>query len=503
MSDAAPVRRPMGRRGRTAAVIFAASVAYLAYAWLLFWNASFSVGGSESSGYANAARLILAGRVAEPVEALKHLELPPDFVQVFIPLAFQPGPRPGTMVPFSPPGLPLHMAFGALVGGWNYGPFVVSPLAALMSVFLVYLLGRELGLSRLFSTAGAAVLALCPVFVYMAEQPMSDVVAMMWSLAAILFALRSRRRATWAAAAGAAFGIAVLVRPACALLLVPLAFAIRLRPRALIWFLLGGAPFAAFLLGWNRLAFGSPFRSGYSGPFEGFSPSNFPERFFHSAGWLAKMMSPLLLAGWALVTVDRRVTPRDRLLLLFWFGSFFLVYCFWAEYEAWWSRRSLLPCIPALILASLLVARDSLSPQQGGRGAPLRRALAALTLAIVLAFEYSWIRDTRVLKFGEGERLYPDASRWAETKVPPRSLVISMQMSGALKYYTNLTPVRWDGIRPDQVPLLRERARAEGYQWFALLFPSENEELQRRLPWGWTKMGNFRETTLWRLDSNR
>ncbi|HEY3122570.1 MAG TPA: hypothetical protein VGK70_00735, partial [Thermoanaerobaculia bacterium] len=368
--------------------------------------------------------------------------------------------------------------------------------------FLIYLVGRELGLSRLFSTAGAAVLALCPVFVCMAEQPMSDIVATMWSLAAILFALRSRRRETWAAAAGAAFGFAVLVRPTDSLLLIPLAFAIRLRLRALLWFLLGGAPFAAAYLGWNQLAFGNPFRTGYSGLGEGFSLSNFPERVRHYGGGLGKLVSPLLLAGWVLVAVDRRVNVRDRFLLLFWFGSFFLFYCFWEAYEAWWYTRYLLPAIPPLILASLLVARDGLSPQHGGRGVLLRRSLAALALAIVLAFEYSWIRDLKVLKVGEGERLYPDASRWAESKVPPRSLVISMQMSGALKYYTNLTPVRWDWIQPGQVPLLRERARAEGYQWFALLFPFENEELQQRLPWGWTKMGTLREATLWRLDSN-
>jgi 4-amino-4-deoxy-L-arabinose transferase-like glycosyltransferase len=372
-----------------------------------------------------------------------------------------------------------------------------------MSVFLIYLVGRELGLSRLFSTAGAAVLALCPVFVFQAEQPMSDIVATMWSLAAILFALRSRRREIWAAAAGAAFGIAVLVRPADALLLLPLAFAIRLRPRTLLWFLLGGAPFAAVFLGWNQLAFGNPFRTGYSGQGDPFSLSNLPVRLRHYGGWLAMLMSPLLLAGWALVSVDRRVTLKDRALLLLWFGSFFLFYCFWAPYETWWYTRYLLPAIPALILASLLVARDGLSPQREGRAAPLRRGLAVLALAIVLAFESSRIRGLDVLRFGEGERLYPDVCRWAESKVPPRSLVVSMQMSGALKYYTNLTPVRWDWIQPDQVSLLRERARAEGYQWFALLAPFENEELQKRLPWGWTKMGTQRDVTLWRLDSNR
>ncbi len=493
----------MGKRGRTAAVIFAATVAFLAYAWLLFWHASFAVGGSDSSGYANAARLILAGRVVEPVEALKHLGLPPDFVRLFIPLAFEPGPRPATMVPFYPPGMPLHVAFAALVGGWNYGPFVVSPLAALMSVFLIYLVGRELGLSRLFSTAGAAVLALCPVFVFQAVQPMSDVVATMWSLAAILFALRSRRRGIWAAAAGAAFGIAVLVRPTDALLIFPIAFALRPRPRTLLWFLLGGAPCAAAFLVWNQLAFGNPFRIGYSNLGGVFSVSNFPVRFRHYVGWLAKLMSPLLLAGWVLAAGDRRATARDRLLLVSWFASFFFFYCFWEAYDAWWYTRYLLPALPALILASLLVARDGLSPQRGGRGVLARRLLAVLLLAVVLLVERSGIQRFNVLKFGEGERLYPEASHWAESQVPPRSLVISMQMSGALKFYTNLTPVRWDWIDPRQVPLLQERARAEGYQWFALLAPFENEELQKRLPWGWTKLGTRGDVTLWRLDSNR
>ncbi len=485
------------------ALIFLASAAFLAYAWLLFFHASFSVGGSDSSGYANAARLILTGRVVQPVEALRHLGLPPDFVRIFIPLAFEPGPRPGTMVPFYPPGLPLHIAFAGLVGGWNYGPFVVSPLAALASVFLIYLVGRELGLSRLFSTAAAAVLALNPVFVFMAEQPMSDVVATMWSLAAMLFALRSRRREIWAAAAGAAFGFAVLVRPTDFLLVIPLAFAVRLRPRALLWFLLGSAPFAAAYLAWNQLAFGNPFRTGYGGLGGAFSLSNFPARFRHYGLWLSKLLSPLVPIGWLLIGVDRRVAARDRALLALWFSVLFLFYCFWGVDGAWWYTRYLLPAIPGMILASLLVVRDGLHLGKADRGVVVRRVVGVLALAAVLVVEHSWIRSFNILRVGEGERLYPDATRWAESQVPPRSLVVSMQMSGALKYYTGLTPVRWDWIQPGQVPLLRERARAEGYQWFALLSPFENEELQKRLPWGWTKMGTLREATLWRLDSDR
>ncbi len=67
--------------------------------------------------------------------------------------------------------------------------------------------------------AGAsAILAACPVFVFQAIQPMSDVVATFWVLAAVLCALLSRDDRRWALAAGFCFGAAVLVRPSNVLL---------------------------------------------------------------------------------------------------------------------------------------------------------------------------------------------------------------------------------------------------------------------------------------------
>jgi hypothetical protein len=197
------------------------------------------------------------------------------------------------------------------------------------------------------------------------------------------------------------------------------------------------------------------------------------------------------------------VAWRDRGLLLVWFASFFLFYCFWAPYETWWYTRFLLPAIPALVLGSLLVARDWVRPREGSGGTALARSLATAAFALVLAFETYWVRDLGVLQFGEGEKVYAEASRWAETKVPPHSLIVSMQMSGALQFYTNLIPVRWDWIEPGQAAVLGEHARTHEYQWFALLFPFENEELEKRLPWGWTKVGTLRNATLWRLDSAR
>ena len=50
------------------------------------------------------------------------------------------GPRPCTLAPTYPVGYPFHMAGAALIFGWKYGPFLVSPLAAVLSLVLIYLL---------------------------------------------------------------------------------------------------------------------------------------------------------------------------------------------------------------------------------------------------------------------------------------------------------------------------------------------------------------------------
>src|SRR5678809_1157742 len=86
---------------------------FLAYALVLFHHTVFAVGGSDSSGYLNAARLFSEGRVTTPIRGLRRLGFTNEFADNFIPLGFTSGPRPGTMAPSYPPGLPLHMALAA------------------------------------------------------------------------------------------------------------------------------------------------------------------------------------------------------------------------------------------------------------------------------------------------------------------------------------------------------------------------------------------------------
>src|SRR5207342_3655602 len=129
------------------------------------------------------------------------------------------------------------------------------------------------------------------------EQPLSDVPATMWALAAVLFALKSRRRDALAAASGAAFGMGVLVRPVDFLLILPLLFALRPKARTLALFAVGGLPFAVFFLAWNRAAYGSPFGSGYSLA-GGLLLRAFPGHLRSYSLWLFALLSPIVPLGW-------------------------------------------------------------------------------------------------------------------------------------------------------------------------------------------------------------
>lgn len=486
--------------GRAGSRLLAAAF-LLGYLFLLCDKASLSAGGSDSSGYLNAARLLTRGQLTDSVEPLTRFGLSPAFIRIFIPLGFSPGGKAGTMVPSYPLGLPLHMAAAALVGGWARAPFWVSPLAATASLLLVYGVGRELGLTRLYAVMAAACLAVFASFFWFGLQPMSDVPATAWALAAMLTALRARRGAGAAFLCGAAFGMAVLVRPTNILLAIPLLLALPREPRVYLRVALGGLPFAAFLFVTNRVANGSPFAGGYGDLSSGFSLGFFPARIRHYGYWLAALGTPLLVLGWLAAAGVRSLPRRDRALLLAWPAVFLLFYCFWEPYETWWYTRFLLPGVPAMILAVFFVLERGFRP-----GAPLpsrpRRVLGLALCGIILAAGVYWIGRFGLLESARGEQIYPDACRWAAAAVPRNSVLAAMQMTGAMRYYTDLTFARLDWIEPKDFPSLRSRIRAAGYRWYALIAPGEAELLRTNLPGSWKQIAHFKNQALLRLEEN-
>jgi len=474
--------------------------AITAYLMLLGTHASRAVGGADSSGYLNEARAFAAGRTTEPIPMIERLGLDRRFDGAFRPLGFVPGKRSGTMAFYYPPGLPLHMAAAAFVTGWRRGPFWVAPAGAAISVWLLFLLARDLGVSRAAAASGAAILAVHPAFVFQALQAMSDVPATAWCLATLLFARRSRRDARWAAAAGAAFGAAFLVRPADILILPAIGVYLGLAPRRLAAFVAGGAVPLLFFVAYNATAFGHPFLTGYArgGLLDALAWGNFPARARHYAHWLSATLTGLVLLGWLAAPFDRRISRRDRAGLFLWFVAFFLFYDFYTPYARWWYLRFLLPAFPALILAFVAAGEHALDAVRRGTGSSgLSRAAGAAAIVIVLLLEGRQVRRLRVREILAEQITYPEAARMAESRVPPNALVVGMQMSGALRYYTKLCAVRWDGLPDELWTPFAAAADRHRVPLYALLFPFEENEAMKRIPGPWKRIDSEREVSLW------
>ena len=477
MSDFVPRRLPslapvwrrfaaLARQG-SRVVPWLPAVMLVVYSAILIVNRIDVAGGADSSGYLNQTRLWTEGRLIVPAPG-----------EAWIPLGFAPGPRPQTMVPTYPPGLPLQMALMRLTGGAQ-APFLFPQLAAIAGILLLYRLARDLNLSRSLSVCAAALLALCPVFIFQAIQPMSDGVATCWAIAALICAFRGAKDTRFALLAGACLGAGVLVRPTQILLLPAILIALGLSPKRLISLVAGGLPFALAQMAISRHLYGNPLATGYGNVLAMLKWSYFPERFTHYCFWLAALLSPVIFPIGFFGLASSDVAPRVRGVLAASFAPFFLFYCFYLPYETWWYTRFLLPGIPALILAALFLLRR------------VQRIPRAVVLAGIFALELLMARHFDVLSYGAAEQTYLDAARL----LPPDGVTLSMQMSGAIYYYAGRLTLRYDAINPEQF----EAVRARGGPVYALVSDWELPELRARTGGEWVPMARVHDVTLLKL----
>lgn len=167
-----------------------------------------------------------------------------------------------------PPGYPLVLAFGVLVGQ----PWLVNAAAAAAAIGLLVVIGRRFYDARTGLVAGL-LLALSPFFILQSGSLLSHVVALCWALILLLLfdVARARDFPLASIGAGAALGMLLLTRPLTAVgialpfAVVALSDLLRHRPMLGRYLLmaLGGLPFAISLLVYNDLTTGSPFRSAY------------------------------------------------------------------------------------------------------------------------------------------------------------------------------------------------------------------------------------------------
>jgi hypothetical protein len=481
------------------------SLALLAFGAYILFLARHTVAvaaGPDSSGYFNSARLIAAG------ELRTQLRVPPEILSQpnlnrahFSPLGFKLFPHHPDLVPSYPTGLPLHFAAAGKLLGWETGPYLVQILAAASAVWLCYLAARQLGLHYALATAGAAILAAFPVFIFTSIQTLSDTLATTWTLAALYCGLRARARRGWAVACGAALAMAVLVRPTNLLIAPGLIMLLGLNPRRLGLFVLGGLPGVIWLALYNHELYGGALRSGYGNTFEAFALHYGVPTALHFAKWLVLLLPAILLA--LPLGGLTRGAPRRRELagLGLVFGAITGLYLFYdVSHDVWWCLRFILPAVAALILAGLLGAEALARRYRSGSFRHFRPAAAAvLVLWAAFASAY-WVRQLHVLYVPGYEKAYGDMAQFVVERVPSHALVVCSVLTGTLYYYTDLPTLVYDSIKPEEFSRYVALARSADRPIYAAIFDIEEEEVLRtRCPGEWKRLASVGNIGLWQL----
>ncbi|MBI2497421.1 MAG: glycosyltransferase family 39 protein [Opitutae bacterium] len=495
MNEPTTASRPALPAWKRQVAAFLVFLAVLAYGGFLWWHVSPHAGGSDPSGYFNSARLLSQGRLLAPAR-VPDGHHPADFGSyATVPLGFIPRAE-DRLAPTYPTGYPLHLVV-ASVFRWKHAAQVANVLLALASGLLLFGHARRLGFGCGLAIGGVVLLWLCPLFLFAAMMPMSDLPALAWTLAALYCALEARDSWRWGLLCGFAVGAAVLVRPANLLLAVPVAAAVGIRPRSWLAIVAGGLPAAVFLVLYNRAIYGSPLTTGYGDVSASFSAAFVPPNLAAFARWIPILLSPLVLVALAGPFIAA-VRQRGFVVLILWAVTLVGFYVFYYHTgETWWYLRFILPAFPALILAMLAVF-DALRRAGGSRPRLAAGILACLVAAVAL-WQVRQLRPLGVLYLEEGERIYPEAARWAKRELPARSAIFCMQVSGAFFYYTDFLLLRWDLVEQERLPQLYAALREDKRPVYAVLYEFEQKEALARIGGRWRLVAVIHNATVWQL----
>jgi hypothetical protein len=368
--------------------------------------------------------------------------------------------------------------------------FLVVPLLGGLAIWATYGMGRRLA-GDAAGIGSAVLLATSPAFAAQLMFPESDVAVTAWW--ALCLAALIRPGADAAFGSGLAAGAAILTRPN----LVPLGLvpgiwlvqgAIGARSRAavrdVVLFAAGALPACLVVAALNAHWYGSPLVSGYGTLHELFSWEYAAPNLVRYPRWLLQSATPVVLLALAAPLLVPRLPaggPMRRsgyavaLLSLAFVAAVFSCYLFYLPWEDPGFVRFLLPAFPPLLVLTTasLVALCRALPRR------LETVVPMLVVALVAARDgYGAVQKTIALR--RSETRYAVAGRYVASRLPPGSVVLSMQHSGSTLYYSGLPTIRYDTIPPANLDKVVDRLTRTGRHPFILLDEGETPVFRER-----------------------
>ena len=455
-----------------------------------------AVGGSDSYGYISQSKLWRAGDLRVHQDFVASVPWP-NADLTFTPLAYRPSDN-HTLVPIVAPGLPLLMAlFTGVVG--RCGPYLVSPVCGALLIILTYALGSLVS-GRAVGAVAALLVATSPTVLYMTLWPLSDVPAATFWTASLLLAARAaiprpsgpapreRRMTALIAGAGAAAGVAIAIRPNLFPLAVfPAAIAawpiartapLHATPR-LVTFGITCVPFVLFVAWFYNHLYGSPLQSGYGSTESIFAWENFRPNLGRYPRWLWDSQGPLVFLFLLSPLLSHGPRPASRMLRR-WFFTFvlavFACYMWYLPFDAWWYLRFVLPAFPLIFVLAADVVWS------GTRRLRLWRQVVVLGVFAVVIVDFAATRamERDALGIGEWEQKYADVGRFVASRLPANTVVVTMQHSGSVRYYSGRPTLRYDALDADWLDRAIAYLRTAGFEPYLILEKGEVPRFRER-----------------------
>lgn len=431
-----------------------------------------AAGGSDVYGYVSQARLWLAGDLRVHQDFVKSVPWP-NAEWTFTPLAYRPAAGQ-TIVPTYAPGLPLLMAMFMRLGG-PCGAFIVNPICGAMLVLLAYVLGLRVS-GRITGAIAALLVASSPTLLFMSFWPMSDVPSAAFWIGSLIVACQPASSMT-AAIAGTAAGAAIAIRPnLLPLAVVPAALvgwqhgrrSLLAALRALAMFALCCAPFLALVAWFNQSLYGSIHESGYGDIGTIFRWSYLSDNLSRYPRWLWQTQGVTAFLFLLALVVPRGPSAdstRLRRVLFCYAMLVFACYVFYAPFDDWWYLRFLAPALPVMFV----LAADVVWHGTARFGVQARIAATLLFLFIAVNHAITFGRTHAIFEIGEGEQKYADVGRYLAEHLPPGAIVLALQHSGSIRYYSGLLTLRYESLDGSWLDRAIDYLKASGRQPYIVL----------------------------------
>jgi hypothetical protein len=449
-------------------------------------------GGLDSYGYVSTSALIASGRLTQPQPLVAYMPFE-GASSAASALGYVAGPGGHTEVPRFPLGLPIVMALFRVFGAM--GPFYVPLVMAYLTIGLAFLIVRDSEVAppvprtlrpAVFALLAAVFVAVDPLMVDYGIQPMSDIPAACWLLAAVWLQQGIVRRPSSivhrpsSILAGLCAGMAFLTRPALLVAAVAIGV-VTLLDRPLKDSIRYGLTLLAFVLlqmGLNVMLYGNARTSGY-GPtsymFE-LSASRLAANVANFGKWLTYSHTVLIWFLWpASLVILRKRTWAWQISLVA--AAAAAPYLFYLVFDDWESSRFVLPTI---LLVLILAARAVGDVCQ--RLNPRVAAAAVVVTAIACAAaSHLFLQRQDVYRLLDLEAKYELAGQWIDVHLPPRAVVFASQHSGSIRYYGHRQTIRWDQVPEDKMSATLHNLESAGYEpYLALDVASEPPLFEER-----------------------